>query len=202
MRDRAASSAAAATAAPTTAAARGTSARWNRRKVRHGDDELVLDLAALKVRRLSVAEKLNAAKRQRLFTAGVGTEGHVLALLERFRLAVRVHGDGRVSRDAVPAQLDILKIRAVVTERFESPLFQVVRDVRRRQTIAFREDLTALQFIGRQIAQPLLHVGLADLRELHAFGRLRRLCEKAPRLRDAANEPDQREDTDRYRSFF
>ena len=82
-------------AAPAAAEAGG-----RRAQVGHPDDQLVLDVAALIVRGLAVADELHAVELEGLLTARVHGERHVIAVLERpgCPFAVTVTEEFRVVR--------------------------------------------------------------------------------------------------------
>jgi hypothetical protein len=152
------------------------------RRVRDPDNQLVPDVPALIVGRLTITNELGAVERERLLAAGARREGHVAAVLECPRLAARTcERHRRIARDPVAPQPDVLEVSPLVAPRLDAPRAQAFGDVRGRQAIAFTEDLPALQRVGRQVGEPLLQVGLSDL-GVPCFRGFGCLCDQRPGL--------------------
>jgi hypothetical protein len=164
-------------------------------EIRHYHDQFFFHVPALKVVRLAVAGKLHVREGQRLFASGVRVKRDMVTMLECLCFPVHVDTDRRIPRHAVASQLHRLQVGSVGTQWLHAPFLEVVGDVLRGETKTFRENLTARQFVGRQIRQPFLQIGLSDLGVFHALRGLRPLRRKPPRL-SPHKEQERRDQTD------
>src|SRR5438094_1249870 len=102
----------------------------------------------------TIARELDFIESQRAFSTDVPRECNAFPVLEGPLLPINVDGDGRTIRALDPKNLNALKIRSAIASRLHAGLFQLLSDIRGRQTESFGERCAAFQFVVCEVGGP------------------------------------------------